>query len=612
MIFVDYETRSQCNLPKRGGFVYSGHATTEILMVGVSQDMWDRDDASVISNLSRFVETNTTICSWGDFDRMIFERHEGAGSAKGRWIDAMALARYAGMPAGLDAFATAVGIPVGKMPEGKRLIRDYCVPQADGSFRTLEGDDLRLMEEYCKQDVRLLRRAWDKLEVMYPEWQQHMEPGYEATYKMNQNGVPIDRVAAGRALDLCKKAQEDAIEECESLCGLKPTQSIALAEYFGLPDVRKQTLEAARFENPAKERVRQIRLASASVAAKKLVPMLEMSAATGRAHGCFIPNGARTGRGSSRQIQFQNMVRSVVDEKYFANLYGEHAIDDPIEETRVNIRGFVKPRGENVLVAADYSQVEARIVAWLADCQPMLDAFMDPDRDIYREFASRAFGKTVDEITSEERNFGKIVVLGAGYGAGGAALNTQAKSFGLDRGEAFFDKLKTAYRETYPEVPQLWNRLNFAAGQVVNGNQEKASVGPVEFDLGPDGKMLRVTLPSGRKLRYMHPAVVEDRFGNPVVEVDDRRGRRTIWGGHWLENLAQAIATDLKLDAMDRLTEMGSKLVMEVHDEVVVEEPVLVAQDAAVEMVEIMEDPPHWAPYGLIRAEAEVHERYSK
>lgn len=608
-LLLDYETRSRADLPKVGGLMYATDPSTEILMAGVARR---GEKPRIFDDLASSLRGSERVVSWGDFDRLICFHVEGFTTD---WIDAMALARYTGMPGGLDQFAAAMSIPVAKDPRGKRLINRYSLPQKDGSFLEMPPDDRKAMEDYCLQDVVLLDKAWSILQVLLPEWEKHCSAGYLATEAMNSRGVPVDRVAAGRALDLCRAQEKALVEECQKLCGLKPSQSIALAEYLGLADVRKQTLEEAHFDDPEKRRVQEIRLQHAKAATKKLIPMLEMSARSGRAHGCFVFNGAHTGRGSSRGIQLQNMVRAKTDESFFDALHDSSPIDNPLSKVRDNIRGFIAPPRGRSLVVADYSQVEARLVAWLADCKPMLSAFLDPKRDIYREFAAKAFSLPVDEIAkgSDERSFGKIVVLGAGYGAGGNALCAQAPGYGLDASPEFMDRLKDVYRETYAEVPQLWNRLNDAALSVVSRRVVgDMAVGPVRFRVNSRGSSLIVVLPSGRALRFLSPQIEEDRFGNPVVSVVTKHGRRTVWGGHWLENIAQAVASDLKTNTMTRCESNGLSTIMEVHDEVVLEADTNQAPSVLSLVLATMESAPAWLPAGLITAEGDVMARYSK
>lgn len=604
-LFVDYETRSRANLPMVGTRLYATDPSTEILMVAKAHGSLD----PVVDVEIGEIDDNTVVVSWGSFDYQIYTALENPDYPRHKWVNAEALARYIGMPGGLNDFARAMRFGEKKDPRGSRLVTNYCCPQNDGSFLPLLGDDLTAMQEYNRQDVRLLQRAWRLLENVWPEWEAHMREGYEVTQSMNYRGVPIDILAVKEAIKQCNAHEARLVKECEAICGLRPSQNIALAEYLGLSSINKEALEFTTFDDPGKERVRQIRLESAKAATKKLVPMLNRAQSTGRAYDCLVFNGAHTGRGSSRDIQFQNMVKAKVDPEVFRRLHAGEALDEPLRDVQQNIRGFIRPPSGRVLVVADYSQVEARVVAWLANERSMLDAFREK-RDVYREFASIVYDCTPEGVTDLQRSYGKIVVLGAGYGAGGAALARQSKNYGISMTEATGDKLKKRYREVYSGVPRLWDELEFAAIDAVRGDYDTKQVGFLEFRINTRRTILSLVLPSGRAMRFFYPLIEPDRFGNDSVTVVTKHGRRSIWGGHWLENAAQAIATDLKLNAMVRLHHAGKTLVLEVHDEIVA-----LALEGTLElehMLTIMEEPPSWAPKDLIRAEGSIMERYSK
>lgn len=614
MLIVDYETASEADLPALGGRLYAQHHTTRILMAG----LWDTDSLTVEPYVREFVgpvERETQIASWGSFDYHIFTETEWRECRPGQWLDLMAVARFAGLPAGLDACAKFLGITTKKDPRGKALIRKYSLPQEDGSLKPLiEGsEDYQAMAEYCIQDVRLTARLAQFLKPVIPEWEEHGRPGYEVTERMNARGVPIDRVAAKRALQLCEEHEARLVEEFENLTGFKPSQVAKLAEYLGLENATKETLEAQEFVDFHKERARQIRLEFAKAATKKLRPMLESSVVDGRAHDCFIFNGAHTGRGASRKIQLQNMKRATVSPEVFSALHSPPgdglplALANPLQAAQENIRGFIH-NPDRKLVVADYSQVEARIVAWLADCTPMLEAFSDPNRDIYREFAAQAYRASEDDVDSEQRTFGKIVVLGRGYGASPMAFVRQSKGYGVKLRLMTAQTLKKRYDELYPEVGELRDKLENAVTLAAQGLvADPIEVGPLKIWRSPSGSMLIIQLPSGRKLRYYAPRVVDGE-----IWVKTKNGNTRLWGGHILENVAQAIATDLKNNAMEWLDFLGIDLIMEVHDEIVAEAFEDYAESTLEQMIGAMERPPIWIIPGLIKSEGSVMDRYSK
>ena len=652
LLFIDYETRSRVDLPSAGSFVYSRDPSTEILMVGVARDY---DPPAVHRHVGMLL---TPVVSWGRFDYEIYREKESFVPSR-RWIDASAVARYLGLPGGLDACARWLDLPVAKDTRGKRLISKYCKPNKEGDFEHLTGDDRIAMREYAIQDVVLLQEIWKRIGPYYPEWEKNCRAGYEVTHRMNDRGVPIDREAAYEAHLQCLAHEERLRVECRDLSGFNPSQNLKIAEFLGMDSIGKEKLAEATFKDPTQARVAEIRLEFAKAATKKLVPMMAMSTRTGRAHGCFIPNGAHTGRGSSRNIQFQNLKRAKVDPEVFAKLDRGDRLDNPLGDVQQNIRGFLRPGEGKVFVVVDYAQVEARILAWLADDPTLLEMFRT-GRDPYKYFAAHLFKVDQSSVTDEQRAYGKIAVLGAGYGAG-PGLAVQAKAYGIDMTETEARELAELYRSLFPEVPALWERMFFEwtqpgwLGSVVPKSHDLKQQLRAGFHIphgawwtnesltndlfgwggskaaGDHGKhwgysykdnALRLHLPSERIVRYHRPRSdlkfrvskkTKKIYPSPEVTYTDQFGRRrqlrmTIA----VENVCQAIATDLKLDAMCRLDDMGYQLVGEVHDEIIIEVDAAEAEACLRETIAVLESPPDWAPKDLIKAEGSIMPRYSK
>lgn len=594
---LDYETTSFANLKQIGSLNYSRDPSTKILCVA-TQDVGE-DPAPVVSSKIGEFPPDTVPVSWGRFDYEIYTALEHPFPSD-KWVDLMAVSRYLGMPGGLDAAAEAFGIDHRKDPRGKRLIRTYC---ADPTL-VIPPEDIQAIEEYAAQDLVVLGKLFEVLKPILPEWERNCRSGYEVTERMNARGVPIDIRSVRAALYQCEAHEKRLHDEMVTLAGLRPTQNVAIAKLLEVESIRKTSLEGVAFSDPTHQRIAQIRLEFAKAATKKLKPMLDMARPTGRAHGCITFNGAHTGRSSSRDIQFQNMKKAKTVDWVFERLRRGEDVGNPLEVIGNNIRGFIYEEGMKLCIA-DYSQVEARLVAWMAGEPDMLDAFT-AGRDVYKEFASKVYKVPVDEVTDLQRAYGKIVVLGAGYGAGGPKIAYQAKSYGIEMSDSQGTELKNEYRRIYARVPQMWENLDDAARLVICGREKVAHVAQCKIAM-VSRNALGVQLPSGRVLRYFYPR--EDQDG---ITYQSKNGRRKIWGGHFTENFAQAIATDLKLDAMRRLDKVGVKLLFEVHDEIICQDTPELADECLAAMIRIMETPPLWCPRGLIRAEGKVVERYTK
>jgi len=606
--FSDYETCCWVPITLAGGFEYFPHA--QILMVGVA--IGDADPIIAPNILSTGASGQYREVSWGRFDYHIYKQHEDTSFKSEDWIDAMALAYFLGFPPSLNGFATAIGVENKKDARGTRLINQYCVPQEDGTFKDLDAnpEDKAAFEEYCLQDVRLLQTAWKTLSPIYPEWEKTQRANLEIVERMNERGVPIDRIAAIRAIKQIKEQETALREECIELTGFNPTQTEKLRVFLDVPNMTKATLESEEFTDPIAERVRDIRLAVSKAATKKLKPMIAMSETDGRARGCFIPNGAATGRGSSRGIQLQNLKRRVIDPSYFDTLHNGDALEDPLTQTQENIRGFLRAEKGNTFLCADYGQIEARILAWIAREKTLVSAFRK-GIDVYKLMAANIFGiSSVDDVTDDQRQLGKIGVLGCGFGASGPGIAAQAKNFGVNVDDDFGWRVVGTYRQTFPAIAHLWGELDKGVIEVVEGSRPFFNAARTTFQM--QRRFLIATLPSGRRLRYYDARVEDGPRGRGVVfkgRVGMSLVDKRLWHGHLVENLCQAIAADIKLSAMKRCP---FPLIAEVHDELVCEVPESDAERDLDSLIDVMCEVDDWMMSKLIVADGWVGERYSK
>lgn len=597
-VFVDYETRCLLDLPTVGTDRYMEKA--EILMVGVIDEYWEH----IMPNLRAYRWQGPTFVSWGDFDRHVAERVEGLTELN--WINAANLARMVGLPGGLQKFCSSIGIPAKKDARGTRLINKYSKPQKDGTFLVLEGEDRQAFEEYCLQDVRLLQQAWRFLAPLVPEWQRCHSRSAETYDKMNARGVPIDVEAAKLALDACTQQAEEIEIACRYKHGFSITQVEKVREFLGTVDCTRQTLGSFKTKDPDKIWLRDARLLVSKAATKKLVPMIDMASDDGRVRGAFQYHGAHTGRGSSHGVQFQNLKKAKIDPSYFDRLHSNVFMEDPTGECQRNIRGFIKAPVDHTFVIVDYAQVEARIVAWIANERPLVEAFVE-GRDIYKEFAARVYGVTIDTVTDSQRAHGKAAILGLAYGMGPDRFVAQAAQ-GIDISITTAKKFVGLYRSAYSAIPLLWNEIDTGIKRLLWGHNDVFSAGRCTFTVNKHRTMLRVELPSQRVLRYFMPKVEDNQ-----IVYQGRFGPTHCWGGHFVENICQAIAGDLKVDAMQRADKLGYRTVMEVHDELVIEEANEICASTLNMMLMVMADPPEWMDEpGLIKGEGKLSDRFTK
>lgn len=602
-LFNDYESRGYKDLKAVGHHEYLKSA--EILCVGVGIGP---ERPCIEYELGLFPEDEYQPISWGRFDYYVYRELESFTYPSERWIDAQALALYLGFPRGLESFCRAIGLDAKKDPRGTRLINKYCKPNENGEFNEFTEEDWVAFQDYCIQDVVLLQKAWYlALEQFHEPWENQWRENYELIQRMNERGVPIDRTSALVARRRAEKFQEELREECYNLVGFYPTQVPTLRSFLGTKDVAKATLESTTFDDPQKERVKEIRLATSKAAAAKLNPMIAMSASDGRVRGCFVSNGAHTGRGTSQDCQFHNMKRQKIDDRFFEELA---TWPDPLTGAQENIRGFVKAPEGRVFAIADYAQIESRIIAWLSGSKGLLDAFSDGSRDVYCEFASRFYGREISK-GDDERQLGKVAILGTGFGVSGKGLARQAPDYGIEITEHTGKEVVAAYNDMFPEVKRFRERLVEGAVRCIRDKRHRESVGPI--DLGCSGDFLVAVLPSGRQLRYWKPTVVDNR----TFEFSRRLGNGTVrtrmWHGAMTENVVQAIAADIKLDAMLRLESVyKAEIIFEVHDEIITEVNENEAETMLQAMLGAMSHPPDYVPKDLIIAEGAIVKRYTK
>lgn len=604
-VCVDFETKCILDLKAVGQDRYiDAMGPGDVLMAGVA---CGEAAPVILDNLYNVTfDFPITFVSWGAFDREVARRIDEVDPSI-PWIDARALAQMVGLPASLEKFCTAIGIEAKKDPRGTRLINKFCKPQEDGSFREMTPEDQQAMTDYCLQDVRLLQQACRFLFPLVGEWQRVHQANWETYDRMNRRGVPIDVEACRAALKLIGEQTRAIESECKERFGFSTTQTAKVCEFLGTPDITKQTLEGYRSKDPDQMWVRDARLITSRAAAKKLVPMIEM-AREGRIRGAFHYHGAHTGRGTSMGVQFQNLKKGVIDFEFFRKLHAGEPVEDPIQQTQQNIRGFIKAEEGKTLVIVDYSQVEARILAWIAGESYLTEAFAG-GRDIYREFAARVYGVSQGEVTDTQRAHGKATVLGCGYGMGPKKLVMQAASMGTVIPSRASTELVEQYRRSYPAIPMLWQAIDLGIKGLIRGRNEVFTAGKCVFTINPPRTMLRIELPSGRVLRYFKPSINSEQ---QIVYVD-RNGPVRCWGGHFVENICQAIAGDLKTDFMRRANDHNFHAVMEIHDEVVFEEYEELSELVLKTALEMMTEVPEWLDCpGLIKGEGKILPRFSK
>lgn len=636
---IDIETRSSVEIRKAGLYRYAQSPDFEILLFA-----YQMDDAPVeIVDLAQ----GEKIPEW------IVEALQSAGVIKhaynaafewyclntagyrtplDQWRCTMAHGLYCGYPGGLDAIGKAIGLPQDrqKLATGKALIRYFCVPcrptKSNGN-RTWNlpkhaPEKWQLFKEYCKQDVTAENSILRRLE-QYPVPAEE-ERLWQMDVKMNAFGVRVDEELTDGALYIDEVSRQTLMEEAMGITGIdNPNSTVQLMEWLEkngaeTDNLRKATVSDLLAEQPAEnvKRMLEIRQQLGKTSVKKYEAIRNAKGADGRVRGLTQYYGAnRTGRWAGRLVQMQNLprnylgtldeARKIVKKKNYEGLrliYGN--VPDTLSQL---IRTAFIPSEGNKFVVADFSAIEARVIAWLAGEQWVNEVFATHGK-IYEATASQMFHVPVEKIKKGNpeyslRQKGKVATLALGYQGGTSALIAMgALNMGLTEEE--LPDIVLRWRNANKRIVDLWYSIEQAALKVMQTAEPQAINGLIfalEGDMLYGQCFLTVRLPSGRKLFYPKPFLQENQFGKMALHYystgsNKKWGVESTYGGKMTENIVQAIARDCLAETLKQIEDKGLHVVFHVHDEVIIDAP---EETTVEEICGLMADPIPWAP-GLI------------
>ena len=622
-------------------------------------------------------EVNTVWHNGANFDAVVL-RH--ADNCKidlpyERVDDCMVKAYSHGLPGALGELCAIFGLPVdqAKDKDGRRLVMKFCKPDRNGKIRDIftDSEDWKRFVNYCRMDVEAMRTVYKKI----PDWNwQAKDRGqFAIDQRINNRGVLIDIGLVHSALALSEKVRKDNSEKTRALTGGSVTSATQrdatlrfILEQYGvdLPDLTRATIEKRladeNLPEPAKELLR-VRLSSTKTSTAKYKKLVDCVNSDNRLRGCLQFRGAsRTGRYAGRGPQFQNLPRPtlpqwIIDMGYEAIKEGwSHLVADPGELMASCLRGcIVAPEGKH-LVVADLSNIEGRMLAWLAGEEWKLKAFRLFDAgkgpDLYKATYGRTFGVKPENVTKKQRQIGKVMELALGYQGGVGAFLTFAAAYSIDLDElghhvresinptywnqaegsyewykekglthglkrdTFIacEAVKLAWRAAHPAIRQFWSDVDTAAVSALNG--VPAQAGRLWFDK-QKGSWLRMRLPSGRFVCYPG-AKLEDggvgagTFSYLGIEQYSRKWKRIpTYSGKCCENSCQATAADILIEAMKPIEEAGFEIVLSVHDEFITQAPL---NKTHRELEQLMATPPKWAQGLPLAAAGFEAKRYRK
>ena len=651
---IDLETRSALDLRKTGVYPYAAHPTTDVwcasyALPGEEVKTW-LPGAPCPRDLADYVRSGGAIHAWNaQFERIIWRdiltpRYGWPLPELEQWHCTAAAAAAMALPRSLGDAAAALGMEEQKDDGGRALMLRMARPRKprkgedpEALLWTDNPEKLRELIAYCEQDVRTERGIAEVVRELGPIEREI----YLLDQRVNDRGVGIDLELVEAAERIVKTGTSRANREIAQITKgaatavTKPADIQAWLEGEGveLDNLRKETVRDILAEGGLDEDTRavlELRSETAKSSTAKLRSMQHASCDDGRARGLLLYHGASTGRWTGRLIQPQNFPRGDVKapERFIEPVMaGDYdalaAVAPPLAIVSALLRAMIKAAPGHVLMAADYAQIEARVLAWLAGAHDLVHLFASGGK-VYEEMAAYIYGKPVDQIgkDSHERQIGKNTVLGAGYGMGAKTFVDQVQAqtgvvIEQEEGQRAID----GYRRKYPRIPALWAALNRAAIKAVEfpGTVATAGLGGcIRFTIR--GRFLWCVLPSGRPLAYADPELREMPVPwggtRPTVtfmgvnSYSRKWERRKSYGGLWTENVVQAIARDLIAAAMYRLELGGYRPVLSVHDEVLCEPP----QDhgSLEEMMSLMVKCPTWAKGLPVAVDGWRAERFKK
>lgn len=568
----------------------------------------------------------------------------------------MAAAYAMAFPGALENCAPALGVEQRKDLAGKRVMLQLAQPKADGTFWRPEQapekfEQLRL---YNVQDVRTELAVLDRLMELSDDEQRL----WQLDWAVNNRGVRVDLQSIDKAIALVEQEKRRLDEEMLRVTGGvvgKCTEVQVLVKWIRTQGVEMKGLAKADVLDalagdlpPAVEAALRLRKEAAKSSTAKLVAMKERASADGRVRGCFQYHGAATGRWAHRGVQPGNMPRPRPgmggDEinDIIANLHRHAYIDmmygPTMDAIADSLRGMIVAEPGNDLVAVDFSAIEARVLAWLAGQESVLDIFRTHGK-IYEHAAAGIYHVPMERVTKDQRQIGKVAVLALGYGGGVGAFQSMARVYGVKVPDAEAEEIKSAWRAAHPAIVSYWYDLERAAIRALTDGGVQA-VGPRgrEVKFRKAGSFLWLQLPSKRVLCYPYPelrivdtpwgeqkealtymteldSTTRKKLGNKVLPDPNANGnwcRISTYGGSLAENVTQAVAADLLRYSMETLESAGYPVVMHVHDECVMEITSTCDEHTLKRIEELMAQTPAWAAGLPVSAEGWRARRYRK
>lgn len=647
---LDFETYSDLDIRKVGGYRYARHSSTEALIACYSLPgddrvyVWLPRTEQPPARLLRWIAQGGKVGAHNvSFERNIWRyalarMHPGIPEVSDKqWVCTAAKAAASGLPRSLEKALTALGSSVEKDMEGSKLINVFCKPRKptkkDDRTRILPEQDPRFQRfiQYCQDDVR----GEMELDTRLPDLTPREQRMFRLDMVMNDRGLPIDLPLVKKTLNVVQQLERDIAARVAKLTGgVKATQVAKMLELFSdrgldLENMRAETVRQALKNSDMDAKTRELlelRVEAGKASTKKLLSMLTCAdPVEWVVQGAFLFHGAHTGRYAGRLIQPQNFIRGMLKEFQRDMVLALLQFEDPelfwlLYEKPIDIisqcmRAFIKaPRGYEFAVV-DYTAIEARLLAWIADEEELLDAFFK-GLDVYKVMAVKLYKlASINDVTDEQRRIAKNLVLGCGYQLGGKKFVDYAANAGVIITEEFAISAVRSYRKSVPAIVRSWGEVERLVVAAIKNPCKKFSGLKCNFYMREH--WLCIQLPSGREIRYPYAKAVPcERWGKPAHEISFRteiKGRfirEKTYGGKLIENIVQGIARDVMMEGMLSAENNGYPVIGTVHDEALTLRRKGTSDIR--ELEELVCEIPSWSRGMPLAAKGFVCERYKK
>ena len=654
LLWLDFETRSRCDLRSKGVYNYAQDASTEVLCMSYTFDddekirTWlpGQPFPDVVANHKGQIRAHNAA-----FERLIFWYVLQIDFALEQFYCTATQARANCAPGSLEDVGRFAGAGMRKDHRGSQLIRLLSIPQADGTFRE-DADLMAEMVDYCESDVRAMRAVSQAQRGLSDDELRD----YHVNERINDRGVLLDKPLALAAV---RYAEAEAVDIQAVVCEITEGQVTSVRSpkmrQWVLDRVGPQAIKLATVHKDGVEKLsidKNVRLNLLALAEENhdevppevaeviqcaddlwasSVAKFARAAALAddedsRVRGAFVfAGGSATGRASSYGLQVHNFPRRCADNPSLARdaiVRGHQIVPKFGPRITDVLKGMLRPslmadKGKHLIVA-DWAAIEARVTPWASNTNSgaaKLDIFAKGE-DVYKHNAAATFAVPYAEVDKEQRQIGKVQELACGFAGGVGAFAAMGRIYNVILPESSARRMVDAWRRANPWSVPYWSALERAYMAAMRNRGREFSAGRVTYLF--DGQHLWYALPSGRVLCY--PFARFDDEGNltyakaswkPAADAKEwPRGR--LWKGLACENITQAVANDLLRHALWRLEEEGLDVVLHVHDEVVLEAPQNVSESVAERLVQIMCETPAWASGLPLNAEVAVMDRYGK